>query len=35
MAIVFVRAYTRWRYGREEHVSAHTRRWPHQYSFDF
>lgn len=32
---VFVRAYRRWRLGREEHVRAHTRRWPNQYSFGF
>jgi hypothetical protein len=25
----------RWRLGREEHVRAHTRRWPNQYSFGF
>ncbi len=35
MERVFVRAYVRWRYGREEHVCAHTRRWPRQLSFDF
>lgn len=32
---VFVRDYTRWRFGREEFVKHHTRRWPRQYSFNF
>lgn len=32
---VFVRTYWRWRFGREESVVAHTRRWPRQYSFNF
>jgi hypothetical protein len=35
MPRVFVRAYKRWRFGREEHVTAHTRRWPNQYAFSF
>lgn len=35
MKRVFVRAYKRWRLGQVEHVTAHTRRWPNQYSFDF
>lgn len=32
---VFVRAYKRWRFGREESVRSHTRRWPNQYAFSF
>jgi hypothetical protein len=30
---VFVRAYERFRFGRWEHVRAHTRRYPVQLSF--
>lgn len=30
-----LRSYTRWRFCREEHVRAHTRRWPNQYVFSF
>jgi hypothetical protein len=33
--LVFVRAYERFRFGRVEHVRAHTRRWPNQLSFNF
>lgn len=32
---VFVRAYTRWRFGRFESVCAHFRSWPGQLSFAF
>jgi hypothetical protein len=32
---VFVHAYIRTRFGRLEHVSAHFRSWPHQYTFNF
>jgi hypothetical protein len=32
---VFVRAYRRHRFGREEHVRQHWRSWPHQLSFTF
>lgn len=32
---VSVRAYKRWRLGREESVRSHTRRWPYQYAFRF
>jgi len=32
---VFVREYTRWRFGILEHVCKHTRRWPRQFSFHF
>lgn len=32
---VFVRAYTRVRFGVTEYVSAHTRGWPRQLSFAF
>jgi hypothetical protein len=32
---VHVRAYQRVRFGRVEHVCAHTRNWPRQLSFDF
>ncbi len=35
MRVVHVRAYLRFRLGRNEHVSAHIRRWPNQLSFDF
>jgi hypothetical protein len=35
MGWVFVRTYVRWRFGREEHVRAHTRRWPNQLDFGF
>lgn len=33
--VVFVRAYTRWRFRRNEHVCAHWRSKPHQLSFGF
>ncbi len=32
---VKVRAYQPFRFGRYEHVSAHTRRWPGQLAFNF
>lgn len=32
---VSVKAYVRSRLGRVEHVRAHTRPWPKQYSFNF
>lgn len=32
---VYVNAYTRLRFGRQEHVRAHWRSWPEQYSFGF
>jgi hypothetical protein len=32
---VFVNAYTRWRFGKLEHICAHYRSWPDQLSFDF
>lgn len=32
---VFVRAYKRWRFGREENVREHWRSWPGQLSFNF
>jgi hypothetical protein len=32
---VFVSQYTRIRYGRLEHVTAHWRLLPHQYAFNF
>jgi hypothetical protein len=32
---VYVRAYRRWRFGREEHVCEHSRRWPVQYRLNF
>ena len=35
MVRVNVREYVRFRFGRVEHVCAHTRRWPNQYAFDF
>ena len=31
---VFVRSYTRIRYGRLEQVTAHWRSWPHQIAFN-
>lgn len=33
--VVPVRAYVRWRFGRLEHVCAHWRSLPGQYSFGF
>jgi hypothetical protein len=37
MFTVFVRAYSRIRFGRREYVCAHTRRWPkpRQMAFQF
>lgn len=35
MTLVFVRAYDRRRFGRREHVRAHTRHWPRQLDFGF
>jgi hypothetical protein len=35
MRFVEVRAYERFRFGRIEHVCAHTRHWPNQLAFDF
>lgn len=32
---VYVRAYTRLRFGRCERVRAHWRSWPRQYAFAF
>ncbi len=32
---VFVRAYTRLRFGALEFVTSHTRGWPNQLSFNF
>lgn len=35
MSLVFVRAYDRRRFGRWEHIRAHTRQWPRQLTLGF